>query len=125
MKKLLSALVISATVLFSCSKEAKLNRKLDGEWNVTLMDNEAVASDEAMTFKFEKEKNGKGTITLTDAYSGFSFAGTYELNKDEVINAVFSFLGDEETWNFVVTEYSKDKLKLVDDEATTYELVKK
>lgn len=125
MKKLLSALVICATVLFSCSKEAKLNRKLDGEWNVTLMDNEAVASDEAMTFKFEKEKNGKGTITLTDAYSGFSFAGTYELNKDEVINAVFSFLGDEETWNFVVTEYSKDKLKLVDDEATTYELVKK
>jgi hypothetical protein len=135
MKKLLSVLVISATVLFSCSKEAKLNRKIDGEWNVTTVDGVSLSSYsgyESMVFNFEKDKKGKGNVTITTSgtdgenqLQSINYTGTYTLNEDTKINTILNMSSQTDTIGFVVSEYDKKNLKLVDDFGQTYELEKK
>ena len=109
MKKLLSALVISATVLFSCSKEAKLSRKIDGEWNVTTIDSEPLVS-ESIVFKFEKDKNfplphvGFSKVFHSNSKiwkdipnkSYFYFIHSFRLkNTSNIINIATSIYGEE------------------------------
>ena len=57
MKKMLFALVGSALLLTACSKENKLNKVLDGEWNVTEYDGQAVAAG-VQTLKFTPDLSG-------------------------------------------------------------------
>jgi len=130
MKKLLSALVISATVLFSCSKEAKLNRKIDGEWNVTTIDSEPLVS-ESIVFKFEKDKKGEGNVLITETGTtsnqagSTTYTGTYTLNEDTEINTILTSDGGTQSLKFIVSEYDNNTMKLVDEDASIYELEKK
>jgi uncharacterized protein (TIGR03066 family) len=127
MKKILAIVALATTVMFtSCSKENKLNKKLDGTWNVTSYDGQTVSSDEIMKFEFEKDKGGKGKLTYTEGNANvkFSYSGTYELDKDEVINATLTVLGDTETWKIVVSDYSKDKMTATDENGSKIEFEK-
>lgn len=128
MKKVLSSLAIAVLLLAtSCSKEAKLNRKIDGDWNVTTVDGTAVASNEKMTFSFNKDKKDNGKVVLTDVQDGVSISanGTYTLTDDKIINMVITFLGENETWMYTVEDYSKKSMKLKDEDGMVYELSKK
>ncbi len=135
MKKVLS--IVAIAMLFiatSCSKEAKLNRKLDGEWNVTTVDGVALDASATLTFKFEKDKKGNGKVTTTSTdtdidYQGqteyFSQTGTYTLTKDEVIT--MTFVDSESsgvTAAVTVTDYDKSNMTFTVD-GYTYVLKKK
>ena len=86
MKKFLFlSVAILAFVLGSCSKEARLNRKLDGKWELTTEDGVAVAEEDKITVEFTKDKDGKGAVTMASTSQGFALPGTYTLDKNEKI----------------------------------------
>ena len=118
MKKVLS--IVAIAMLFiatSCSKEAKLNRKLDGEWNVTSISGEAlITSEGSLVFKFEKDKNGNGKVTMTQAeiYQGatmsYSYSGTYILTKDDVITMTLVDGTTSDVYPVIVSSYDKTNM---------------
>ena len=113
MKKILFAMFAVAIMFASCSKESKLNRKLDGSWNLVTYDGAALATGESEVVKFDKDKKGKGTLTYTATGSGLSvsFTGTYELDKDEKITiTITGSTANVET----VVDYSKTDLTIKD-----------
>ena len=113
MKKFLFlSVAILALVLGSCSKSSKLNRKLDGKWELVSNNGVAATADEKFTIEFTKDKDGKGTLAYT--VQGMSFAGTYVLDKDEKITITLTFLGQTEASVLTVEDYSKSTLILVD-----------
>jgi len=114
MKKFLFlSVAILAFVLGSCSKEAKLNRKLDGKWEITTVNSVAVPAADAYTITFTKDKKGKGAVVY--AQGAFSMTGTYVLTDDTSITVTMDGSADKT----VVKEYSKDKLVLVDGTTTS------
>ncbi len=114
MKKFLFlSVAILAFVLGSCSKEAKLNRKLDGKWQISSYNTVAVAADKIYTYEFTKDKKGKGAIVYTKG--AISITGTYVLTDDKTITATLGLV----TYVWTVSEYSKDKLVLVDGTTTS------
>ncbi|MFN5444315.1 MAG: META domain-containing protein [Crocinitomicaceae bacterium] len=82
MKKLIYAAFILLAVAFtSCSKEARINRKLDGEWKVTSIAGQPIPTDQTLYFTFEKDgKKGKGS------YSTLSTEGSYNVNFDYTLS---------------------------------------
>jgi len=118
MKKFLFlSVAILAFVLGSCSKEAKLNRKLDGKWEITSVNSIAIPAGDAYTIEFTKDKKGKGAVVYSQG--AFSMTGTYVLTEDKTITVTMDGSANVMT----VSDYSKDKLVLVD--GTTTEEYKK
>ena len=54
-----------AFIVTSCTKAGKLNRRLDGEWNLVTYDGQALPAGATVVLQFSKEKKGKGTYTMT------------------------------------------------------------
>jgi uncharacterized protein (TIGR03066 family) len=128
MKKVLSILAIAMLfIATSCSKEAKLNRKIDGEWNLVSVDGVAPEAGSSMTIKFEKDKKGTGAVTMTESGGGMSFAipGTYTLTDDKTITMVLTFFGESTTEIYSVSSYSKKELTMTDESKNVYKLTKK
>jgi hypothetical protein len=123
MKKVLSIVAIAMLLIAtSCSKEAKLNRKLDGEWNVVSLDGESmVASEGTLTFKFEKDKKGNGIVTLTesDIYQGTTtsdtYSGTYTLTKDDIITMTLVEGTTSDVYSVIVSSYDKSNMTFILD----------
>lgn len=115
MKKFLFlSVAILAFVMASCSKEARLNRKLDGKWEVTTEAGVAVEDADKYTITFTKDKKGKGTLVFASTVDALAIAGTYELDKNEKITITFT--GSTTPEVLTVKEYSKSKLVLVDSD---------
>lgn len=132
MKKLLS-LVVAVTMLFaSCSKERKLNKRLDGKWEVETMASGGFsispsAFGMSMVFEFSKDKKDNGTVTLTYTEMGVSETqkGSYTLDKDEKITIK---MDGEESQEMTVEDYSKTDMTISsveDGEKVTLTLKKK
>ncbi len=118
MKKLMMVMVAATLVLASCSKESKLNRKLDGSWNVVSYSVDGV--DQSMTnvtmvMSFTKDKKGVGTYTntLTVLSVPQVETGSYVLTEDATIteNKITPGTGSS-TSVYTVTDYSKSDLTL-------------
>ena len=116
MKKGLLVLFIAIiAVVSSCSKDAKLNRRLDGEWKTTSIGGETIAEywgeDGSITWKFEKEDKLTGSGSITYSFFGVveSEPFTYTI-KDEAITLTID--GDNEI--FSVTTYDTDKIEMKD-----------
>jgi hypothetical protein len=110
-KSLFILLAVVATLIASCSKEAKINRRIDGEWKVVSIGGAALAADEIYTFKFNKDKkeNGDGTITYTDSFGTDASPFTYTVSSGKI---TMSFSGYAEI--LTVNVYEKKKLELID-----------
>jgi hypothetical protein len=103
MKKILTLLALLSVVVWSCSKDQKVVKQLEGDWTVTNMtrNGTAVAASEysGMKYSFEncKVKKGDcdGTLSVPDSTKGtYSQAFTYNIqDKGEIINIKFSILG--------------------------------
>jgi hypothetical protein len=115
-------------VMVSCSKEAKLNRKIDGVWNVVTYDGAAMAEGYSTTYTFTKDKKGVGTYKSVYVYpwgnSSISVndAGTYTLLEDTKLTLQSTTHPNEDPEVFTVMEYSKTDLKtaeLVSGKITT------
>jgi hypothetical protein len=112
-KSLFILLAVIATLITSCSKDAKINRRIDGEWKVISIGGATLASDEIYTFKFNKDKkeNGDGTITFTDSFGAEAAAFTYTVSSEKITTL---YNGFAEVWT--VNKYEKTKLELIDSD---------
>jgi len=133
MKKLISILTIATLILLtSCSKSAKLNRKLDGEWIVTSENGVASSTNLSISFVFEKDKKDNGKVTMNQTINGNIFIpmvsiiskGTYTLTKDEVITSVLTIQGETETEVYIVNNYDKTDMTLTGNGGSVYTLKK-
>ena len=118
-KSLFIMFAIVATILVSCSKDAKINRRIDGEWKVISIGGEALAADEIYTFKFNKDKKetGDGTIVYTDSFGTESTPFTYTVASEKI-----TLIVDGYSEVLSVTKYEKDKLELIDSSSEVWVL---
>jgi hypothetical protein len=118
------ALALIAVLFSSCSKEQRLNRKLDGTWSVTSIDGNAMSSGESITMTFSKDKKGRGDFVMnfTDPIFGNSTEqGDYKLTTDEQL----SFFYTDGAVDVVrITDYSKEDLTFLTESDDTYILKK-
>jgi len=123
MKKLIyAAFILLAVVFTSCSKEARINRKLDGEWKVTSVAGQSVPSDEAFYFTFEKDgKDGKGSYTMVSEGQTLTIPYTYTLSDDK-LTITMTENGDVETEVFTVNKYESSKIEMTDSDNYLYVL---
>lgn len=123
--------MVAVTMIFaSCSKERKLNRKLDGEWSATSFSDAGVVTPVvapwSITMKFGKDKKDNGTfsMTISDGTDSEVYSGTYKLSDDKsIVLTQTSPTPDMDVWT--VTEYTKTKLSVTDAYGDTYEFKKK
>jgi hypothetical protein len=112
-------------ILSSCSKAAKVNKKIDGEWNVESIGGQSLDPGETFVFKFEKDKAGKGSFTITTSYQGNSDTeiGNYILEDDQYI--YLRWAADSYAFVLKIQEYSKTELKLLDEDDNSVWILKK
>lgn len=118
-KGLLMLLIAVLAVASSCSKDAKINKRLDGEWKVVTIGGIAPEIDESYTLKFNKEDKltGNGTFTYTFMGQSFTDAFTYSV-LDQKITLILD--GTAEIWS--VTKYEKDRMEMVDTDGDVWVL---
>jgi hypothetical protein len=122
-KGLLVLFVAIIAVVSSCSKDAKLNRRLEGEWKTTSIDGQTMAEyfggDVSITWKFEKEDKltGSGSTTYSIMGEQETYPFTYTI-KDEAITLTANGVSDI----FSVTTYDKDKIEMVDEDGYVWVL---
>ncbi|MCC7452523.1 MAG: hypothetical protein IT222_00040 [Crocinitomix sp.] len=125
-KNLILLVVTSLFIMTSCSKDATLNKKIDGEWIVESIDGTTFLSGMSIVFKFEKDKQGKGAFTITETYDGSTDTqiGNYILVDDQYI--YLRTATESYALVFKIQEYSKTELKLfVEDDSDLWVLKKK
>ena len=116
---LLIILLAVLAITSSCSKDAKINRRLDGEWKVVTIGGVAPALDESYTLKFIKEDKLTGNGTFTSTYLGQSFTDAFTYSVlDQKITLVLD--GTAEIWS--VTKYEKDRMEMVDTDGDVWVL---
>lgn len=118
-KKLFILLAIIATVITSCSKDAKINRRIDGEWKVVTIAGASIPSDESYTWKFSKDKKltGDGTYTEVDPTGTYSTPFTYTVGSEKI-----TLIIDGYSEIFSVNKYEKTKLELIDSSGDVWVL---
>jgi hypothetical protein len=110
-KGLLVLLVAVLAVVSSCSKDAKINRRLDGEWNVVSIGGVVTEATESYTMKFIKEDKltGNGTLTYTFMSQSYTDAFTYS-----VLDQKITLILDGTAEMLSVTKYDKDRMEMID-----------
>lgn len=118
-KGLLVLLVAVIAVVSSCSKDAKINRRLDGEWTVATIGGVAPEATESYVMKFIKEDKltGNGTFTYTFMSQSYTDAFTYS-----VLDQKITLILDGTAEIFSVTKYEKDRMEMVDTDGDLWVL---
>lgn len=128
-KKILFIFLLSFLV-YSCAKsDEKINKKLDGEWQLTLyIDSTDVIqtfslgqSPYAFTFKKTKKDN-IGTFTYTTPDT--TVAGDYEITSSYFLN-LYQTGPVVDTKIFEIIKLPKKNMKLLDSTGKVYEYTKK
>jgi len=118
-KGLLILLVAVIAVVSSCSKDAKINRRLDGEWKVVTVGGINPEVGESFTFKFTKvdKLNGTGIFTYTFLTESFSEPLTYSVLDEKI-----TIIVDNDIEIFSVTTYDKDRIEMIDSDGEIWVL---
>ena len=132
MKKLMVMLMAATMILAACSKENKVNKKLDGTWNVVSIASDGetmtITSPVIMTIEFGKDKKTNGTYKISQSNGGvssYSEEGTYTLTSDESIS-MLSNEAESTAEVFNITDYSKTDLTITNaTDATNIIVLKK
>lgn len=124
-KNLILLVVTSLFIMTSCSKDATVNKKIEGEWIVESIDGSLFVPGESIVFKFEKDKQGKGAFTITETYDGSNDTqiGNYILEDDQYI--YLRTAAESYALVFKIQEYSKTELKLFDEDDSDLWVLKK
>ncbi|MES2836944.1 MAG: hypothetical protein V4667_05440 [Bacteroidota bacterium] len=135
MKKLLF-ICLGTLIIVSCSKDVKINKELQGTWNVTTWADSSVSTGLVkMEFAKTTKKEGTGVITLTQSIISVTQEYTYSLSNQKftinapektiVILGVFPYTIPAFNATCSVLEHSKTKFVVSDDSnGKDYVLVK-
>jgi hypothetical protein len=117
MKKVICATFLLVAVLISsCSKEDRINRKLDGEWKVTSISGESFNPGEAIYITFEKDgKEGKGSIQYVEETKNETNSFTYTLSDDQ-LTIIVSDGTDVDTEVLTINTYESKKIEMTDSD---------
>ena len=99
--------VVMATFA-SCNKDQKINKQLDGEWNMSMYDGKAITAGDVV-LKFVAGKDGAGTVTTT-IKGQTPAAGTYVI-KD----AKFTSTTGSKSETSTINEHTSTKFKITND----------
>ncbi len=118
MKKVVYAtLLLVAVLISSCSKEARINKKLDGEWKVTSISGESLPAGSSLYFTFEKNgKEGKGSFQSVNGAKTETVPFTYTLNDDK-LTLVLTYETDIETEVLTINTYESKKIVMTDSDS--------
>jgi hypothetical protein len=110
-KGLIMFMAVIFIAVTSCSKDAKINRRIDGDWKVVSIGSEVLTSEYALTMSFKKDEKKNGSGTFTETYDGIneSTAFTYNVADEKI-----SLIVDGYAEILTVKTYEKDKLELID-----------
>jgi hypothetical protein len=133
MKKLMFVLLAAATMMMTaCSKENKLNKKLEGTWSlVSRTEGGITATAEAMgmtyTMTFTKVEKDAGTYVSVTTYTGFpsyTSTGAYTLHEDTQMTSTQSTPTTGSADVLIVNSYSKTDMTVTDTEGVVLVLKK-
>ena len=130
MKKILF-LSVAILALVSCSKESRLNKKIDGTWDIVSVNGLMPSSIglTSMTIEFTKDNKGKGAFTtkMTEGTLSESSTGTYVLTDDTKITMTDTPTSGEVSTpeEMTINSYSKTDLTMTSVEDKTVIILKK
>ena len=121
MKNLFFALFALLTITLSaCSKDRRINNKLEGTWKVTIYENVNMPDGSSLILTFDKGKKGKGTGTAVG--TGFfilsNFAFVYNIDNEKMTMSHGSTVDV-----YTVVDFSKDEIKLQTPEGKSIVMV--
>jgi hypothetical protein len=119
-KSLLLLLTVVSLITFSCSKDAKINRRLNGEWSVITVDNTPLEVGETITFSFDKEDKLTGTGVISYGYTGVnvSINFTYSVASEKLILVT----SDGDSDMYTVMKYENSLMELMDSDGDIWVL---
>ncbi len=111
-------ILLALFFLGSCSPENMVNRKLEGEWNLSSINSENLPLNYSKTIKFSKEGRG-GTLISTVLSNDTTTVknGMYALIKSGAMSFAFpnsAYGSGYETQTFDITKSSKSDLILTE-----------
>jgi hypothetical protein len=119
MKKVFALLFATSVVVWSCSKDQKVVKELEGDWVISSQTSNGAAVNAAefagVVYNFTncKVKKGDcdGTLTAADSTKGtIATPFTYNIqDKGEVINIKYSFIGITTSVAGTIEEHSDSK----------------
>lgn len=119
MKRFLFSITTLITLLLvsSCHSDQRISRQLDGKWNVTKMNNQALPGGESMTIVFSKDKKGKGTGASTYLDADYKTIRTFTYAvSDQKLTQTYSQSGSDVNHVFTIQDHSRKKMVLLDAE---------
>jgi len=113
-KTLLILFVVLSVLVTSCSKDATINRRIDGDWKVVTIAGMAPAG-ESYTFSFNKDKKltGNGTLTYSSAVGTVATTFTYTV-ADQKITLTETGVVTPDVLS--VSKYEKKHIELIDSQ---------
>ncbi len=122
--KILSALSILVVVLLmttACSKEVRINRKLEGSWLLQSVNGADLPSESGITYRkysFSPDEKENGEVSIrTETWNGgdYSFYGNYVLSgKNKLDLELRDQSGYPLTIRYEVKSFSKKAIILID-----------
>ncbi len=104
----------------ACSKQARINRKLDGSWTLVSIDGNSLPANNISyrQFVFARTGNKTGTVAIqteTVTNGNYHFHGTYTLNnKGELKMDLEDMYSNPVELNYEVTSFSNKEIVMVD-----------
>lgn len=105
MKNIFLIMAIAAFGLVACSKEKKVNKRLDGSWTLVSENDKAIDDESTTVLNFMRDKKeGTGTKVYTTS-DGISSTTEFTYTLDNNVLTVGSDM-------YTVDEYTKEELVL-------------
>jgi len=124
MKNLFLGFVAIAMIFASCSKEYTLNNQLNGSWDLSTLDGNAVTSG-FKTLAFAKASDTKGTLVMTTVYGILTTTESFSYVLESDTKITWTPTGAGNVQVYTVVSHSASGLTLQDANAHIWVLKKK
>ncbi|MES2555634.1 MAG: hypothetical protein V4604_05755 [Bacteroidota bacterium] len=105
--------ILTALILVTaCSKDQRINRKIDGDWKATVFMGSNPDPDEVVKFTFNKDTKGEGTGTMV--YTDWGQDEVYGV-KYFIKNDYLTMIVDQEAIVFTINDITRKKITLTDN----------
>lgn len=100
-------------LLFSCSKDRRTSRKMDGTWEAVVYNGYAPGQGESYHFTFNNEEKGQGTGVAHFVHEQMGFDNVYAIEYFVKEGKIVIIINNNPTV-YTIVEQTRRKLKLLD-----------